>query len=318
MSPRLEIRRGVMLCTGGKDQKMKKGISIIVIVAILMGPTVSAEEKAVVTQVKSYKNPTLSGLFSLVIPGSGHGYQGEWVKGSLFAGVEGAAVSSFLLVRPKDIATSLTKAFSFEVAKDTHLYNVYSSYQDARIRNNNKNYNTPIAKHTLWDLIKSPFSLEYLTRWTFLIPTALSVGVSIYDAHRDRDLIRLGVAKEASFLIPYFGASDTAVGIGEESFFRGFLQPEFTDLFGTPWVGVILQGLIFGPAHINSGIANVVFATAYGLYEGWVTHRNHYDLREGVASHMWWNFITNISPLFYFDKDKGYKDISLSISLPFL
>jgi len=290
---------------------MKKWIFVLVLICSLFTRAeavdetkfVTPEQTKIVTQAKPYKNPTLSGLFSLVLPGSGHAYQGEWTKGSLFFGTEGVALTSFFLIEVKDNTTFLINDFSWTAAQNTHFYNVYSAYQDARVGNKNKNYNTPIAKHSLWDLMKAPFSWEYLKRWTFLLPTSAGIALNFYQTYRERDHIEFSADKYTAIGIPYFTTTMTGVGIGEESFFRGFLQPELTDLFGTPWVGVIGQSLFFGPIHIEDHIGDAILPTIFGLYFGWQTHRNSYDLRESVATHMWWNLIMTVPGLFYKDKD---------------
>jgi membrane protease YdiL (CAAX protease family) len=57
-------------------------------------------------------------------------------------------------------------------------------------------------------------------------------------------------------------------GLGEELFFRGFLQAWLGRLLG-PTGGLILGGLIFGLAHALTPLY-VVLAWAIGVYLGWV------------------------------------------------
>ena len=57
-------------------------------------------------------------------------------------------------------------------------------------------------------------------------------------------------------------------GLGEELFFRGFLQAWLARLLGPAW-GLVLGGLLFGMAHALTPLY-VVLAWAIGVYLGWV------------------------------------------------
>jgi len=91
------------------------------------------------------------------------------------------------------------------------------------------------------------------------------------------------------------------VGLGEESFFRGFLQSALSETFN-PLTGIILSSLLFGAAHIPNAQGlekaerwryytfSLPLITGIGAYCGWLTNKNH-SLQESVALHTWYDFI---------------------------
>jgi membrane protease YdiL (CAAX protease family) len=85
--------------------------------------------------------------------------------------------------------------------------------------------------------------------------------------------------------------------VGEEAFFRGFLNNEFSERYGDRW-GLAVSSLIFGLGHTGQGqTANVLQATAAGLYLGWLHQRNGFETGEGVALHYWINVLAGLSAI---------------------
>lgn len=58
-----------------------------------------------------------------------------------------------------------------------------------------------------------------------------------------------------------------SVGFGEEVVYRGYLQTQLGALTRRRWLGVVLQALLFGVAHLDQGPASAVIAL-YGLLLG--------------------------------------------------
>lgn len=55
------------------------------------------------------------------------------------------------------------------------------------------------------------------------------------------------------------------VGSSEELVYRGYLQRQLAALSGRPWLGVLLQALLFGIAHGEQGGSAVLRVSAYGF-----------------------------------------------------
>ena len=85
-------------------------------------------------------------------------------------------------------------------------------------------------------------------------------------------------------------------GLGEELFFRGFVQDGLRQWLG-PWVGearalwlaLAVASLLFGLAHCLS-VAYVVFATVLGLFLGWLYLATG-DLVAPIVAHALYDFV---------------------------
>jgi membrane protease YdiL (CAAX protease family) len=88
-----------------------------------------------------------------------------------------------------------------------------------------------------------------------------------------------------AFEIAVWIAVSLSAGFCEELIFRGYLQRQFSALTGRIWVGVLLQGIVFGLIHPRGWRAVVVISilgVLYGTLAAW--RRN---LRPGILAHGW-------------------------------
>jgi membrane protease YdiL (CAAX protease family) len=102
---------------------------------------------------------------------------------------------------------------------------------------------------------------------------------TISAAHDDTFPVRGG------FEISVWIAVSLSAGFCEELIFRGYLQRQFNALTGRLWIGVMLQGIVFGLIHPRGWRAVVaisVLGMLYGVLAAW---RN--NLRPGILSHGW-------------------------------
>lgn len=289
-----------------KSKKIITGLIVLsfIITSFLEAADTFVPGAKIKTEI-SEANPHWSGFFSILFPGAGHYYQGRWGKGALFTFTEGTFLMSSVALyvdaahdegRKKTnkqmIANNMLNLFQNE-----HFYNIYSSYQDARLTIKNQGFKTLIAKDFLGDLLTAPVDSSILTRWTFLIPTSLVAGLAAAVIWlEDRVHVKTPRLINSLFLL---GAQSTVIGVGEESLFRGYIQPEFTELYGGhEWPAIFTQAALFGAAHISGdGWFQPVFTGVSGIYDGWIAKRNSYSLKENVAQHAWWDFIL-LSTLF--------------------
>ena len=269
-------------------------------------------------------SPTVSAFASAIVPGLGQASYGDYGTAAAHFGVFAASLSTGLYYQNKpdflsdDVRyddgnrefinqTTLRRDFALRLATDTALYSSFGAYRDARARDD-RPYRTPAPKETLSDLAVAPFSWEFLSRPTTFIPLALQAWAatrSSYGIYRADDV-------SSGQLHAYNATANEFTAVGEEGFFRGFLNNELSNRWGDGW-GLAGSSLLFGIAHTGQGqTANAVQATIAGAYLGWVQQRNGFQIGEGVALHYWFNVIAGISAI-----RKGGSATLLSFSVPF-
>ncbi|WP_353070186.1 CPBP family intramembrane metalloprotease [Tunturibacter empetritectus] len=87
------------------------------------------------------------------------------------------------------------------------------------------------------------------------------------------------------FEIGVWIAVSLSAGFCEELIFRGYLQRQFSALTGRLWLGILLQGLVFGLIHPRGWRAVAVISilgVLYGILAAW-----RKNLRPGILSHSW-------------------------------
>jgi membrane protease YdiL (CAAX protease family) len=116
-------------------------------------------------------------------------------------------------------------------------------------------------------------------RWTTFRRAALDVAIAavgfgaVYAVEATWSSA-LGVNHNApaAFVLPHgvaerlvFVAVALAVGFGEEVVYRGYLLVQLGAFSGSVMAGVVLQGVLFGLAHADQGIAAALRLTLYGI-----------------------------------------------------
>ena len=180
------------------------------------------------------------------------------------------------------------------------LYSGYDAYRLARaLPEYRLRYSrTPIPQDSLLDLSLAPFRLSNFTDLTVLVPLALAASLALgtpVDNKEDPSQNEFTYRREGGLsrntLRVHNFISFNVVGMGEEAFFRGYLNTELVERLGTRW-GVVMSGLIFGAAHNGKGgSAGFGSATIFGIYAGWMHIKNDYSLQEVVALHSWWDVL---------------------------
>jgi hypothetical protein len=271
-------------------------------------------------------SPAIAGLTSALIPGLGQALQKDYDTAALHFGVFAASLGTayhyenkpdFIKddVRYKDPdretinQTTLRRDFALRLATDTSLYSSYGAYRDGRERNN-AGYRTPAPKESLGDLAVSPFRWEYLSRPTTFIPIGLQ-ALAAFGSKSGYGIYRALDVSKADLQI-YNVTANEFTGVGEEAFFRGFLNNEFSNRWGNGW-GLAGSSAIFGLAHTGQGnTANALEAGFAGAYLGWVHQRNGFQVGEGVAIHYWINVLAGLSAI----KHGGTAPL-VSLKIPF-
>jgi hypothetical protein len=192
------------------------------------------------------------------------------------------------------------------------LYSGYAAYRDARARDNS-GFRTPAPRESLGDLAVSPFSFKYLARPTTFIPLAIQAA-ALYRYKDSKDAYGIYRHRDVSTgdLHTFNLIANEWTAVGEEAFFRGFLNNEFSNRYGDNQ-GLVISSAIFGLAHTGQGqTANVLEAGLAGAYLGWVHQKNGFEAGEGVALHYWINVLAGISAI-----HNGGSAEFLRIQLPF-
>jgi hypothetical protein len=268
-------------------------------------------------------SPAVAAAASAIIPGLGQAAQGDYTTAaehfSLFAVALGAGIHyqnqpDFLqdedrYQHEREIInqTTLRRDFALRIATDTALYSSFAAYRDGRSRDW-RSYRTPAPTEKLTDLAVAPFKWEYLSRPTTFIP----LGVQLIAAASDRYGVYRAPDVSTNALYAYELTANEFTAVGEEGFFRGFLNNELSDRLGNGW-GLAASSAIFGLAHSGQGqTANAFQAGLAGAYLGWVQQRNNFQIGEGVAIHYWVNVIAGIAAIRH-----GGSAQLVSFSLPF-
>lgn len=260
-------------------------------------------------------DPEWAAVGSTLLPGVGQIANGDYLAGGFQLGLTFALANQYIILtdkpeylKPKERVDSHDNFININrttfdadlygtALTDLTFYSAFAAYRDARNARNNRGYATPAPTESVGDLAISPFRWEYLSRPTTFIPLAAALYYAttpatdqryVYKPDRTitRDTLRKGVFVQSEM-----------VAVGEESFFRGFINNGLSDSLGEGW-GLFLSSAIFGLAHEGiGGQATAGQATLFGLYLGWIQQRNDYDIREGVAIHFWWDFLVSLGML---------------------
>jgi membrane protease YdiL (CAAX protease family) len=282
---------------------------------------VELQMPAPIFEVPRRKNALLAAGLSGLVPGLGHAYLGDWKTAGGLMGGTGLGLGLAALSESHEAF----QATSLITVQATSFYGIYAAYRDARIYNGQLGYSYKMPTDSLADLSSAPFRWSVIKKpevWGGLIGSlALATAVGYFFFPEKSE-----APAAAAISNPWFPIVALPIGIGEESFFRGFLMPQFSE-WTTPWGGIALSSVVFGAMHIPNAMglepedrrsyytASLPLITALGAYCGWLTHKNH-SLKESVALHTWYDFaIFAVSTFANQAMIKGPTGFSISIPL---
>lgn len=241
--------------------------------------------------IQKTKNASVAVLLSTLLPGLGHYYLGDIRVGSELLG--SSLLGGASIYATKD-SPSLSVT-STRTVQSIGFYSIYAAYRDTYFYNGNPPPFMP--REDLKSLYAAPFQWSIIKKaevWGALLGT-LGLGVTLaYFINGEAATARVN----APYIEP-LGALPIAVG--EESFFRGFLQTSFIETL-SPWGAIAVSSMVFGAAHIPNAFQldsherkryyafGLPFITGLGAYMGWLTYKNR-SLKESVALHAWYDFV---------------------------
>ncbi len=237
-------------------------------------------------------------LASFLVPGLGQYLEGSWLAG---AGLTGAAAGGYALyatgdrqdLEAADLPRSAAGQQAFIGAVLMTTAGGLSAY-DAFHRSLPSlkgvgKYDFATAHDPSASLLLAPFDVRMLRRWTTWIDLAHTAVVAVI-------LVRTETAPGARYL-PFqtrdgaFVASFSyGAGVGEEALFRGWLYPMlYQNLGRRAWLANGLQAGAFGALHAPQAGAFALDIAGSAFYEGWLTRRNGWSIRESVFHHFWYD-----------------------------
>lgn len=266
-------------------------------------------------------------LFSMLLPGLGHIYLDDVKEGILILGGEVALISSsflfdrYVLENSSDSSerSGTTDFFAnppLIAATELPLLGVYLAYRKAREKNHNIGYKQPLPDESLLELASAPFDSSIVGKPNFYLPFIFHFG-TVYllsnaifsdEGTPFNDTTGDDVRVYGKYLHPSIGyplggtglwLSFTAVSIGEEAFFRGYLQSTWEELMGEE-LGWLAASALFGALHYPNGtttkgrIFASISAFTGGLVNGHFFRKDAYSLKRPIAYHTWWNFAIGI------------------------
>ncbi len=190
------------------------------------------------------KNAAIAVGLSSLMPGLGHVYLGDYkTAGGLMGST--SLYAGLCWLKPHSETLVLT---NLNLISNTWFYGIYAAYRDVRAYNVSDIYSYKMPSESLSELAFAPFQWSVMKKkevWVaLLVDLSLVIGIQYFTAPRSSELhIGRSHAGTAFPLVAF------PVGIGEESFFRGFLQSYLSESI-TPWGGIAVSSLAFGAAHI--------------------------------------------------------------------
>lgn len=184
------------------------------------------------------------------------------------------------------------------------LYSIYSSYRDAGGLGEYK------KSENIQELAYAPFNPNILKLPYVYAPiiffSALAGFTSITDDGSNPTIGPESLKKDGSLYAGSF-INGISPAIGEEAFFRGYLNQRLSMSYGTT-AGLGISSTLFMLAHEGNTDATDGRLARFlgGVYLGYIHMKHGYDLRPSIATHFWWNFIIGISQIAKYKSDPNY------------
>lgn len=250
----------------------------------------------------SHKRPWLAAGLSALFPGLGQMYLGDMRSAGIMASSAGVCLGINISQLQDSKKSNDNILLPSLIAYSTNsYYSTYAAYRDARVANGLTNYSYRMPMEGFTDLTYAPFQWSVLKKpevWGGILGAVAIASTVVAIGYSNSSEVKIAASSESPYLMPPLALP---VAIGEESFFRGFIQSAISENIN-PMAGLALSSLAFGAAHIPNALVlekedqwryytfSLPMITALGAYCGWMTQKNH-SLKESVALHMWYDFI---------------------------
>lgn len=288
-------------------------------------PDPSVRAAAAAAQEKLWpwsKGPGAAAGLALLCPGCGHFYLRQNRTAAAYLGTQIALIGgTYLLLKDQTVdingtAESARVPIGIQLAaaaQNLTFYAIFDAYRDARVGREDLGYKFKMTRESLGDLASAPFRPSVLkSPWVWAgVPLMLAAGIgvsylaspddftdykSIFEVDRVNFLgkqMSRGTGFAAGFA--YFAGLFTGVGVGEEALFRGVIQTEMEERFGT-YGGLAIASVIFGAVHVFNFVQDpqtaaiaVPLITVLGSAMGVAYIRTNHELATSVAMHFWYD-----------------------------
>ena len=246
-------------------------------------------------------------LPSVVLPGFGQYFQGDWT-GAVYTGVavgglllyatgahgldESADQAPPALFDDNESWTIRRMLLGAMAYQGSGLVSAYSAFRISvpRFQQEDGRYRFLKANESIGDVMASPFRFRHLKKATSYVPLGLlagAVGGLVYykrHSHRGADWLFSGDD------LAFYGPLAYNAGITEEAAFRGWLLPLAYEYSGeTWWLANGAQALFFAGLHYSSDNPVPWPQALLGYYFGYLTRKNQWTLSEAIFVHTWWD-----------------------------
>jgi membrane protease YdiL (CAAX protease family) len=197
---------------------------------------------------------------------------------------------------PQDISKPLFADVLQEIGLKTHMVNIYDSYRKAAAKNGIDFNVAHLDPTPTSQLFTAPFDRDNLLNpWVYL-PLLLTGAVLFYSYEQltPNDYPALPQFNRRSSVfydLTYTTVFPVGSGAPEEMFYRGFLQSEFYNWSGSPWVSVPMSTALYALSHESDAQLGAALS---GLYLGYLAHRENGHLKLGITYHFWSDIMTGL------------------------
>ncbi len=244
-----------------------------------------------------------------VLPGLGHAYACDPVGAALFPISVGASLgTAVVLVADPWAADDPLAQPAMMAAQNIWFYGIYDSFRIASLMRGERADRQPVDRAGIGSHLAAPYRVRNLRDpWVLgSVGVGLAAGsvVTLLTVAESQPVWarktlpwageRIPVGAGLPLGLAWEGLVFTGVGVGEESLFRGVIQPVLVDALGAPG-GIVLSSAIFGAAHIRSlerpgeELINAAVVGSLGGLLGFVAHRDRYVLGRAIAMHFWYD-----------------------------
>ena len=144
-------------------------------------------------------------------------------------------------------------------------------------------------RESVGQLVTAPFDFRFLKRWTTWVDLAQTAAITTLILSETGSRHWSDFRGHDAF---YSGTVSLNAAVGEEAFFRGYMLPMLHEkTLKNFWYANTAQAAIFGGLHAGQSGWYAGVIGAWALWEGWVTRRNDWSIRESIFHHFWYDAI---------------------------